>query len=106
MPVMKSSPRETLPSSSGFAGGILDIKSPAEGQAKASLNSVQAALLPALDCDSVVSISYNGGSKGAALRPVRPLRIIRRHGVEYLDAYCLIDERRKYFRLDLIADIS
>jgi len=87
-------------------GGTLNIKSPAEGQAKASLNSVQAALLPALDCDSVLSISYNGGSKGAALRPVRPLRIIRRHGVKYLDAYCLIDERRKYFRLDLIADIS
>jgi predicted DNA-binding transcriptional regulator YafY len=33
------------------------------------------------------------------------LSITRRQGVEYLDAYCLIDNRRKLFRLDLIRKI-
>ncbi|OFW58492.1 MAG: hypothetical protein A2W01_06460 [Candidatus Solincola sediminis] len=89
-----------------LCGGTLHIESPVRGRPDRTPDSVQAALLPALDGNSVVSLSYNGGSKGADLRPVRPLKIIRRHGVEYLDAYCLIDERRKLFRLDLITDIS
>jgi DNA polymerase III epsilon subunit family exonuclease len=64
-----------------------------------------AAVLPALNSSSIVHITYLGGSKGEGERPVRPLRLVERNGVEYLDAVCLIDGRRKFFRIDLIADM-
>lgn len=90
----------------GLAGGILHIKGPAEMGSKVALQTAKSiALLPALGSDSVLNISYLGGSKGNEMRPVRPIQVIKRRGVEYLDAYCLIDERRKLFRLDLINDI-
>lgn len=98
-------PRASLASLAGLCGGVREID-PSRFLATASgLEALKAAFLPAFDSDSVVRISYAGGSKGAGLRPVRPIKIVKRHGVEYLDAYCLIDNRRKFFRLDLINDI-
>jgi DNA polymerase III epsilon subunit family exonuclease len=89
----------------GLCGGMMGWHKPRKQRNVAEARLIPAALLPALDSGSLINISYGGGSKGAALRPVRPLRITRRQGVEYLDAYCLIDNRRKFFRLDLIKEI-
>ncbi len=89
-----------------LCGGLLRLHKPGSSENKAAGRFIRSALLPALDSPSVVNISYQGGSKGMDSRPVRPLGIVRRQGIEYLDAYCLIDKRRKFFRLDRISDIS
>lgn len=87
-------------------GGALYIQSPLSiGSHAANRFLRTAAVLPALASSSIVHITYMGGSKGTRVRPVRPIRMVERNGVAYLDAICLIDGRRKFFRVDLIGDI-
>lgn len=88
-------------------GGALHLQSPLPLGSERALRLIRSAsILPALESRSAVYITYLGGSKGDTARPVRPIRVFARNGVEYLEAHCLVDDRRKVFRVDLIADIE
>jgi len=101
------SPREmrTLGDLMQCTGGALHFQDISMGTCDAERFLRAASVMPVLESSSVVHITYMGGSKGEGERPVRPLRLVERNGVEYLDAVCLIDGRRKLFRIDLIVDV-
>ena len=101
-------PREmrTLGDLMECTGGVLYVQSPLPASSQAAERCMRAAaVLPALASSSVVHITYLGGTKGTRVRPIRPIRLVEKSGITYLDAFCFIDGRRKFFRVDLIADI-
>jgi DNA polymerase III epsilon subunit len=53
-------------------------------------------------CEMIVV--YEGGTKGLEPRNIKPRGLMSRKGTNYLVAYCLADEKEKFFRLDRIRE--
>lgn len=64
------------------------------------------ALTHAILAQRQVGLSYRGGSKGKATRPVTPLAFFARERVLYLHAWCHLDDLAKSFRCDRIRGFS
>lgn len=80
----------------GFADGdVVPIEAPPGFEA----------LALAMEERRIVTIVYDGGSKGIAPRPVTPISLLRSNGASFLLARCELEGRDKQFRLDRVREV-
>ena len=85
---------------------IEDLKQK-QANSQEELNSpIISALFESIKSGSSMEISYQSGSKGRNMRPIKPISLVQGLGGMILFADCLIDQQGKHFQVQKILDVA